>query len=363
MLKRVLKLGRQQLWLVQREYLRKEHKLKWLLWECTLNCNFFCKHCESRSGGKSCSNIVNTDEIKKAFFDIAQNFQANEIMIGVTGGEPLLRKDLFDVMKYASNLGFNWGMVSNGSLVSEETISKAKKAKMKTIDISIDGIGSVHDEFRNMKGAYEKAINAVKLFVKADFLSLVRVVTTVHSKNVNRLEEIYEEICNLGIRHWKLSNVDPSGRADCNPNIFLKKDQFIKFLSFAKKKRQEDSKLRINLGCSHYLNDEFEEEVRDRFFYCATGINIGSILYNGDIFVCPNVPRKKYLIQGNIKRDSFSEVWNNKFAIYRDKNRTTCEKCKKCDHWDKCLGGSFHTWDFEKKQPRICFMEENLYLK
>jgi radical SAM protein with 4Fe4S-binding SPASM domain len=362
MLKKILKLGRQKMWQAHREYLRENHELKYLFWECTLNCNFKCKHCGSRAGENIFTEVISTEEIKKALLDIAQNFDAKKITIAITGGEPLLRKDLFEVMKYANSLGFQWGMVSNGSLVTQEIVEKAKDAGMITIDISIDGIREVHDEFRNTKGAYEKAINAIGLFAKADFLNPLRITTTVHKNNINILDEMYDTFSALGISDWRLLNVDPIGRAICNNDILLNKEQFTKFLQFMKNKRAKKSKVKITFGCAHFLGDNFEDEVRNNFFYCGTGINIGSILHNGDIFVCPNVPRQSNLIQGNIKKDSFSDIWNNKFDFFRDKNRTACEKCKKCDYWNECLGGSFHSWDFEKNQPKVCFLDKDLYL-
>lgn len=363
MLKKILKLGRQKLWLFHREYLREKHELRYLFWECTLNCNFKCEHCGSRAGENVFKEVISTEEIKNAFLDVAKNHNAKKITIAITGGEPLLRKDLFEVMKYASSLGFKWGMVSNGSLITEEIVEKAKEAGMGTVDISIDGIGEIHDEFRNTKGSYKKAVNTVKLFAKAGFLDPLRITTTVHHKNIDTLDEMYEAFSELGISDWRLLNVDPIGRTICNNHLLLNKEQFTELLAFMKKKRSKDSSVKVTFGCGHFLGDDFEDEVRSNFFYCRTGISIGSILHNGDIFVCPNVPRKPELVQGNIKHDSFSNVWNNKFKIYRDKNRTACGKCKKCDFWEECLGGSFHSWDFEKKQPKICFMEKDLYLK
>ena len=181
MLNKIFKLGRQKLWLTHREYLREKHALKYLFWECTLNCNFKCKHCGSRAGENIFTEVISTEEIRKTFLNVAQNFDARKITVAVTGGEPLLRKDLFEVMKFSHSLGFRWGMVSNGSLVNQEVVEKTQEAGMATVDISIDGIGKIHDEFRNTKGSYEKAINAVKLFVKADFLNPLRITTTIHN--------------------------------------------------------------------------------------------------------------------------------------------------------------------------------------
>ena len=363
MLKKLFKLGLQQLWLTHREYLRKNPALTYLFWECTLNCNFCCQHCGSRAGGGHIAETLSAVEIKSALADIARNFDARKIMIAVTGGEPLLRQDLFEVMKYATSLGFGWGMVSNGSLVTPETVAKLKDAGMKTADISIDGTREVQDAFRNTPGAYDKAINAVKLLAAADFLRPLRITTTVHSKNIDLLDEMYAAFAALDIKDWRLLSIEPIGRAMDNNDLLLSRAQQLKLLRFIKNKRAEKSKLKITYGCAHFLGEEFEDEVRNNFFYCGTGINIGSILHNGDIFVCPNVPREPELIQGNVKRDSFSEVWRDKFKFFRDKERTKCDKCAGCEHWEKCLGGSLHAWDFEKKCPKICFMDEDLYLK
>lgn len=362
MLKKILKLGRQRLWLTHRDYLIEKHELKYIFWECTLNCNFQCKHCGSNAGGKTIKETLNTEQIKNAFLDISNNFDAKKITIAVTGGEPLLRNDLFDVMKYASLLGFGWGMVSNGSLITKEVVEKAKNARMKTIDISIDGIQNIHDEFRNSKGSYNKTLEAIKFFSKDNFLRPLRITTTVHKKNIESLNEMYDTFLKLGVKDWRLLSVDPIGRALCNDNILLNKEENFKLLIFLKEKRKNQSNIKITLGCAHFLGDEFEDEVRSHFFYCGTGINIGSILHNGDIFVCPNIPREKYLIQGNVKNDSFSKVWNKEFKIFRDKNRTKCDICEKCDYWNECLGGSFHSWDFKKNKQKICFIDKNLSL-
>ena len=85
-----------------------------------------------------------------------------------------------------------------------------------------------------------------------------------------------------------------------------------------------------------------------------TGLYVGSILSNGDIFVCPNVERRPELIQGNINTDSFVEVWENKFKEFRHERRTSCKECLSCSHWKYCGGDSFHTFNFDDNKPNIC---------
>lgn len=356
MLRKILKTGNLKLLSYRKQFLRHQHKITYLFWECTLNCNFYCQHCGSNAGKKVFKDELNTSEIKFAFKDIAQAFNAKQIMLAITGGEPLLRKDLFEVMAYTSQLGFSWGMVTNGYLINREVIKKMKQSGMKTIVISIDGIGSQHDDFRGVEGAYEKAINGIKLLAKENFLTNLQITTTIHKGNINLLEEMYKEFTSLKINSWRLLSVAPIGRAEINRALLLNNKELKKLLDFIKEKRKLTN-IDITYGCEGFLGLDYEGEVRSHYYNCTTGINIGSILHNGDIFVCPNVPRVKEFIQGNVKNNKFSEVWNNKFQIFRDKNRNKCDKCIKCEYWEECLGNSFHLWDFDKREPKICHLQ------
>jgi radical SAM protein with 4Fe4S-binding SPASM domain len=357
-LKNIFKTGQLELWSKYKDKLRGEHRLSYLFWESTLNCNFSCKHCGSSAGmGKRFDDELTTTEIKKVFADIAKEMDPKSIMIAVTGGEPMMRPDLFEVMKYAHGLGFAWGMVTNGSLLTKEKIAKAKDAGMATVVVSIDGIGEVHDKFRGFPGAYKKAIAAVKGLAEANFLDDLQITTSTHRANVGQLEEMYKEFSALGITSWRVMNIDPIGRANENREIILNDTELKKLLEFIKDKRKRKSKPEVVYGCEGFLGLDYEGEVRPWLFNCNTGINTGSILANGDIFVCPNVPRNKDLIQGNVRRDNFVDIWNNKFEFFRNKERTACKKCKECDDWDYCLGNSFHLWDFKKNEPKICHVD------
>jgi radical SAM protein with 4Fe4S-binding SPASM domain len=357
MLRQIFKTGNLRLWGEYKKKLRKEHKLSYLFWECTMNCNFYCKHCGSNAGKKRFDNHISAELMKKVFKETAENFKSKEITIAVTGGEPLLRQDLFEIMGYASSLGFKWGMVTNGFLVTESVIEKMRNSGMKTIVVSIDGIGDLHDELRGVKGAYTQAINAIGLLAKEKFIQELQITTVISKKNIHLLEEMYKEFSKLGIDSWRMINVDPIGRAEINKELLLSGKELKVLLDFIKEKRKNQKKIKVLYGCSGFLGTEYEGEVRDRYFICNTGINTASILYNGDIYVCPNVPRRKEWIQGNIRSDSFVDVWNNKFQLFRDENRTWCEKCSKCEWWKECLGNGFHLWDAEKKEPKICHLD------
>ena len=354
MLKKIYKLGELTLMKKYKEQERKKHTLVDLFWECTLTCNAKCKHCGSSAENKKYDGELTTEEIKEAFKQIANDMDASKILINVTGGEPLVRKDLHEVMEYATkDLGFHWGMTTNGILLNDTNIEKLKKANMETISISIDGLQKTHDEFRGVPGSYDIIINNIKKIKEANFLKHIQVTTVFHKENINQLNELYEIMTGLGINSWRLISMDPIGRANENDNFLLDGKEIKRLLDFIKSKKN-NRKIEVIYGCPGFLGLDYEKEVRKYYFYCKTGINVASILYNGDLFVCPNVPRIKELIQGNIRNDNFKEVWDNKYKEFRNKNRTKCNTCEKCENWEYCLGGSFHTWNFTDNIQNKC---------
>jgi len=157
----------------------------------------------------------------------------------------------------------------------------------------------------------------------------------------------------LELDSWRIGTMDPIGRANENDSLLLEGQELKKILGFIKK-HKNDKKIKITYGCPGFLGLSYEKEVRKNYFYCRTGISVASILYNGDLYVCPNVPRIKEFVQGNIKIDNFKNIWDNGYKQFRKKDRTKCEECTKCKYWEYCLGGAFHTWDFERNKQNKC---------
>ncbi len=354
MFKEIYKLGEMALMKQIKENDRKNHELIDLFWECTLTCNAKCKHCGSSAEKRKYDGELSTKEIKEVFKQIADDMNANKILINVTGGEPLVRADLCEVMEYAtSELGFHWGMTSNGILLNDKNIAKLKKANMETISISIDGLEETHDKFRGVPGSYKTIVSNIKKLREANFVEHIQVTTVFHKENINQIEDLYKVMNDLKIDSWRLASMDPIGRANENTDLQLDGKDIRKILDFIKNNRKR-GKLKLEYGCPGFLGMKYEKEVRSGYFYCRTGINVASILYNGDLFVCPNVPRRKELIQGNVRNDNFKDVWENKYTEFRKKDRTKCEECSKCEHWEDCLGGAFHTWNFEENMQNKC---------
>ena len=338
----------------------KSHPLRFLFFEVTLRCNAHCEHCGSSCGDKLIKDEITGDEIKGVLADIAYNskYDPRNIMLNITGGEPLVRKDLFEIMEYATKLGFNWGMVTNGMLITEEIIDKMKKSGIYSVSVSIDGLEKTHESFRRVPGSYKKIINGIKMMHKKR-IPMVQVITCVNKKNINELEDIYKMLLKLRIQDWRIIEVDPIGRAKDNKDLLLDGPELKRMFNFILEKRSIEDGMNISYGCGHFLGREYEAMMRDGMypFFCPAGIATGCVLSNGDIYVCPDVERRPELVQGNIRNDSFVDVWENKYEIFRKVDRTSNEKCKNCKDWKLCCGDDFHTWDFNKNKPNFCIRE------
>lgn len=331
-----------------------QYPLKSLFWECTLRCNAFCAFCGSRCGEVH-SEELSTAEILSAFRDVAQKLDPQTIMINVTGGEPLLRKDLFDVMKVCSELGFPWGMVTNGILITPQIISQMQESGMKTISVSLDGLRETHEELRGVKGCYDTILLNLKLLREAGFLDHLQVTTVVSKRNIGELDDLYALLKPIGLDSCRVAMVDPIGRAQEQNRLLLDKEDIQQYLGFIRS-HQNDAELPVITSCSHYYGNENLRGDKDGYV-CHAGKTVASILTNGDIFVCPNVPRRSELIQGNVCRDSLPEVWKSGFKQFRNPLYRRGKTCKGCPDWTACWGDSAHTWDYDGNEPKFCYRE------
>ena len=282
MIKDIMKYGEAEVTYKNKQILSQKPILYNLFWETTLRCNAKCKHCGSRAG-EDCEykDELTTEEIENAFQSVANKYDASKILLNITGGEPLVRKDLFEVMEFAKSLGYHWGMTTNGILINDDVIEKMKQTGMTTISISLDGLEKSHDEFRGVPGSFVKIIDNIKKLKEANFLKYLQITTVVNKLNIKELEEMYEKMKEIQIDSWRVLNMDPIGRAQDNSELALDRDDYRYLLDFIKKKKKK-SKFDVTYGCTHFVGMKYEKEVRNHMFFCITGFTTGSILYNGD---------------------------------------------------------------------------------
>ena len=334
-------------------YSNSKYPLHTLFFEVTSRCNALCDHCGSRCTASKRDELSSQD-FKKVLDNVAENFGTKAIMLNITGGEPLMRKDLFEITEYADSLGFKWGLVTNGMLITDDVISKMKETHMSTITISLDGMQKTHEEFRHVPGCFNRIISAIEKLKDSDFIEHIQVTFIATKNNIYELPEVYRLLSMLEIDSLRISGIDPIGRAKENEHLMLNREEYVYLFDFMKKHRT--SPLPVVWSCTHYFgNTENTIDPTGKKFKCDTGIHVASVLSNGDIFGCPNIPRRQELIQGNVLKDDFCEVWKNNFEFYRDPNRTKAKQCEGCEYWNYCKGDSFHTFDFETNTPQFCY--------
>jgi len=339
-------------WRQAKKIMARIHDLNYFFWEATLSCNLDCRHCGSDCTKNEKFTEVSSDKVIEVFEDIAQNYKAEKIMVVVTGGEPLLRQDLFVVLSRVHDLGFSWGMVTNGMLVDEQIVEKCLDTGMTTVSISLDGMESSHNWLRKNDLSYTKAVNALKLFVDTGKLKVVEAVTCINERNIDQLEDMYKMLKGVGIQSWRITSIFPQGRAECNSELIINKSLLIKLFNFIKEKRQNDYELHISYSEEGYLGCEWEKEVRDELFYCGAGINVAGLLSDGSFGACPSLSRE--WLQGNINDISFSQAWETRYKNMRNRQWMKSKCCQSCKQWKNCQGSSLHLWDWQKGEAKVC---------
>lgn len=339
--------------------LRKEPELNELFIEMTINCNQHCVHCGSSCGDIKSVNALTDKEILTMLVDLRNDLAERKKplpFLSITGGEPLVRPGVLDLLKKIHSLGYAWGMTSNGTLIDRDVAHKLKEAGMYSIGLSLDGTEEVHDRFRQTKGSFEKTMKAVDYLLEENLAS-VMLTTVVHKENISELEDIYKIVKEHNVKGWRLTNIEPIGRAIENDDFLLLPDQYKYMLDFMEDKQKNDPDLQMLFTCNHYVGLKRERIVRPWFYFCRAGLQVAAIQYDGTIGPCLDIERRSDLSYGNVRTDRILDVWENRFEVFRIHKEEKSEKCRVCKHKGNCMGGGYHTWDFDKNEPRICMLE------
>ena len=333
----------------------KLHELSYLFWECTLRCNLNCLHCGSDCTKEALTADMPLEDFLKVLDSIAPHVNTHKTMVVITGGEPLMRKDLEQCGNEITKRDFPWGMVTNGFALSPLRFENLLNAGLRSITVSFDGLNpETHDWFRGVKGSWQKAFDAIKIIASTQGL-MYDVVTCVNKKNIADLESIRDLLISAGVSRWRLFIIFPKGRAKDNSLLKLSSAEFSRLMEFIKQTRAE-GKIKASFGCEGFLGD-YELEVRDTPFFCQAGIKVGSVLVDGSISACPSL-RADY-IQGNIYTDDFMTVWNTRYGKMRDRSWTRTGKCEACKSYKYCEGNGLHLRD-EKTGELLCCHKEML---
>ena len=320
----------------------REHELRQLFWECTLRCNLACRHCGSDCRVLSNVKDMPVEDFCKALDSVARVYDPHKVMVNITGGEPLVRKDLEACGRAIYERGFPWGMVTNGLELTPERYKSLLRSGLRAMTISLDGLGEVHDWMRGRSGLFERASEAIRMVLDSGEIEF-DVVTCVNKRSLPQLPALKEHLMSLGLKSWRLFAIFPVGRAAGDPQLLLSGAELRSLMDFIRTTRKEGC-IRASFACEGFLGN-YEGEVRDHFFFCSAGVVVGSVLADGSISACPSI-RTGYA-QGNIYKDDFMEVWNSRFQPYRDRSWMKKGLCAECRYWKYCRGNGMHLRDAE----------------
>jgi len=319
----------------------KVHKLNYLFWECTLRCNLACKHC-----GSDChKNMQQRDMPLQDFLkvideEVTPHFNPHDTMIVITGGEPLMRDDLEVCGHELYKREYPWGMVSNGLFLTQKRLNSLLNAGLRSITISLDGLEETHNAMRGNKSSFRNAFNAISMLAHTEGI-VFDVVTCVTADTFSQLDILKKLLIDIGVKAWRIFTVFPIGRAAAHKSLQLSPLQFKQLFDFIKITREEGH-IKLNYGCEGFLGD-YETDVRDNFFFCKAGVQVGSILVDGSISACPNL--RSNFTQGNIYKDSFWDVWSNRYQSFRDRSWAKKDECADCKYFRYCEGNGMHLRD------------------
>ncbi len=350
-----------------------------VVWNITRVCNLKCFHCYNDSGSQKSNSEVSTEHAKKIIDDLAR-FGVPSVLF--SGGEPLMRPDLFELLKYAQQQRLRTVISTNGTLITSDIAKKIKETEVSYVGISLDGIGPVNDKFRGLIGAFDMAVNGIRNCRDAGVRVGLRLTLT--KKNVQDLSRLFDFFEAENIERACFYHFVPSGRGKSMAAEGLTHTQtrntINTILSKTKLFKQAGRKTDILTVDNHvdgvylYLkllreNPAQAEKVWELLTWnggglYSSGVGIGCIDYNGKVH--PDQFWGHYDL-GDIHEKNFSEIWTNKNEplLQGLRNRITHIKgrCRLCKFFDAC-GGSLrvradlHYGDPWAPEP-ACYLTDN----
>jgi heme b synthase len=320
------------------------HPLRMIAWELTRSCNLACGHCRASAERGPYAGELTTEECLRLMDEIAS---FSKPVIILTGGEPLLRPDIFDLAQYGSEKGFRMVMATNGTLITEETIKEMKASGIQRISVSLDGpTPETHDTFRMAKGCFEGSLRGIEMAKKGGIEFQIN--TTITQANLHLIPDILHLAVDLGAAALHIFLLVPTGRGKGL------KDQEISALDYEKNlhwfyEQRDQVPLQLKATCApHYYrilrqrakkeakkitSNEFGLDAMTRG--CLGGISFCFISHVGQVQPCGYLE----LNCGNIREKPFQEIWVNGEVFQNLRNTDGYHgKCGRCDFRKVCGG-------------------------
>lgn len=347
-----------------------------VVWNCTRTCNLQCIHCYASSDSKKYEGELTTKEAK-AFIDDLHEFKVPVILF--SGGEPLIREDLFELIEHAKKNEIRSTISTNGTLIDKEMAIRIKELGVGYVGVSLDGIGSNHDEFRRAKGSFDKALNGIRNCL--DVNQKVGLRFTINRHNYNELEDIFRLIKEEKINRACFYHLVYSGRGSEMIKEDISHEESRAAMDLIMKKTLElGEKVEILTVDNHADTVYIYLEALKKYPYLApnilrlmkmnggnrSGIAIANVDYQGNVH--PDQFTQQYTL-GNVKHRNVKEIWtddsNPIVNGLKDRKSLLKGRCSKCK-WLSVCNGNFRsraesvTGDFWASDPACYLTNEEI---
>lgn len=299
-------------------------------WNVTRACNLKCKHCY-RDAGKKDPNELTTQEASGLLDEISC---AGFKIIVFSGGEPLLRKDIYELISYAAKLGLRPVLGSNGTLIDKKTAKMLKDVGLMRAGISLDSVESqIHDDFRQIKGSWQKSVEAMHNCQETGLEFQMH--TTVTRWNFMQVERLIDFACEVGASAYHIFFLVPTGRGKDISQVYLTPQEHEELLHKILD-RQKTVPLELRPICApQFMRIAKEKNIALRFQRgCLAGVSYCCILPNGDVHPCPYLP----INIGNVRKDKFSSIWKNAGIFLKLRSLDYGGRCGICEFKSSCGG-------------------------
>jgi heme d1 biosynthesis radical SAM protein NirJ len=325
-----------------------------VIWNLIRRCNLTCKHCYSISADRDFEGELNTEEVFRVMEDL-KGFHVPVLIL--SGGEPLLRPDIFEISRHAKDMGFYVGLSTNGTLIDEAMIDRVVDVGYDYVGISIDGIRETHDRFRRKEGAFDASMHAIRLCRDRGIKIGMRFTLT--QDNAHELPELLALMEAEDIDKFYLSHLNYAGRGNINrkDDVVLQTTRQAMDLMFDTCWRyvEEGRNKEFVTGNNdadgvyllHWINKRFPERTEHMRAKLAqwggnsSGVNIANIDNLGNVH--PDTFWWDYNL-GNVRERPFSEIWQDTsdplMAGLKAQPRKVKGRCGQCRFFDICGGNT-----------------------
>ena len=312
-------------------------------WNTTKRCNLSCKHCYRESGpGETVEEELTTAE---GLALIKQMNKAGFKLLILSGGEPLLRSDIFEFVRMAKQEGMIPAMGTNGTLLTKEAARELKDSGLRGIAISVDSLDKdYHDEFRGMKGAYDQTQLGIENALEAGLR--VQINLTLTEKNESEFEKMVDFYEKRGVHAIHPFFLVPTGRGEDMEEDSLKKEAYFHMIRKVLEKQGKTS-IELKPTCApQFMAMAKDMGIEQRFTRgCLAGISYCSVLPKGEVNICPYLGVEA----GNVRQQPFDVIWKEAPVFKQLRDFSAYEgECGKCEYIGLCGGCRARAYYYNK---------------